>query len=100
MDFASTPRGFSCAGDPRRNNFDLLRFLFASLVVFSHSYSIVLPKSDAPSEPLAFLTGRQISLGTLSVYGFFVISGFLIAQSWTRSRSFGQFLKKRALRLY
>src|SRR4051795_583952 len=100
MDFALTPGPFSPTRDPRQNNFDLLRFLFASLVVFSHSYAIVVPRSDTATEPLAFLSGRQMSLGTLSVYGFFAISGFLIAQSWTRSRGFGDFLKKRALRLY
>lgn len=94
------PPGWSDEHDPRRNNLDLLRFVLASLVVLSHSYSITLPKPLWVREPLLGLTGRQVSLGTLSVYGFFAISGFLIARSWVRCRSFGQFLGKRALRLY
>jgi peptidoglycan/LPS O-acetylase OafA/YrhL len=95
-----TPADWSDLTDPRRNNFDALRFLLAVLVVFSHSYTVSLPKELWAAEPVMGLTGRQASLGTLAVYGFFAVSGFLIAQSWVRSRSFGQFLKKRALRLY
>ena len=95
-----TPAGWSDLHDPRRNNFDLLRFLLAAVVVFSHSYTIVLPRERWDAEPLMALTGRQLSLGTMAVFGFFAISGFLIAQSWTRSRSFGLFLKRRALRIY
>ena len=94
------PLGWSDEHDPRRNNLDLLRFLFAVAVVFSHSYSMALPQPLWGREPLLGLTGRQVSIGTLCVYGFFAISGFLIARSWARSRSFGDFLSKRALRLY
>lgn len=94
------PDGWSDRLDPRRNNFDVLRFLLASLVVLSHSYSIVLPKALWDREPLMALTGRQLSLGSMAVYGFFAISGFLIATSWSRSKSFGDFFRKRAWRLY
>ena len=79
------------------NNFDALRFLFASLVVFSHSYP--LGEGHELHEPLRKLTG-QTTLGGLSVYCFFIISGFLIAASWDRRKDVGQFLKKRVLRIY
>ena len=79
------------------NNFDVLRFLFASLVVFSHSYP--LGEGHELREPLRKLTG-QTTLGGLSVYCFFIISGFLIAASWERRKTVGQFLKKRVLRIY
>ena len=79
------------------NNFDVLRFLFASLVVFSHSYP--LGEGNELHEPLWKLTG-QTTLGGLSVHCFFIISGFLIAASWDRRKGVGQFLKKRVLRIY
>lgn len=79
------------------NNFDVLRFLFASLVVFSHSYP--LGEGHELREPLWRLTG-QTTLGGLSVHCFFIISGFLIAASWDRRKDVAQFLKKRVLRIY
>ena len=79
------------------NNFDVLRFLFASLVVFSHSYP--LGEGHEQHEPLLKLTG-QTTLGGLSVHCFFIISGFLIAASWDRRKDVGPFLKKRVLRIY
>lgn len=79
------------------NNFDVLRFLFASLVVFSHSYP--LGEGHELREPLWNLTG-QTTLGGVSVHCFFIISGFLIAASWDRRKDVGQFLKKRVLRIY
>lgn len=79
------------------NNFDALRFLFASLVVLSHSFP--LGEGNELREPLIRLTG-QTTLGGLAVYCFFIISGFLIAASWERRKNVSQFLKKRVLRIY
>lgn len=90
-----TPQAPSLSGT--KNNFDALRFLFASLVVFSHSYP--LGEGNELREPLWMLTG-QTTLGGLSVHCFFIISGFLIAASWDRRPEVGQFLKKRVLRIY
>lgn len=90
--------GWSDRDDPRRNNFDVLRLGLAAAVVFSHSFPVVT--ADPWAEPLNALTRRQVSVGTVAVYAFFAVSGFLIAQSWARSRSFGDFLSKRARRLY
>jgi peptidoglycan/LPS O-acetylase OafA/YrhL len=81
----------------RSNNFDFLRFVLATLVIFSHSYALVTG-SDA-AEPLMRVT-RQLPTGDLAVDGFFAISGFLVSYSWFRSRSASVFLKRRFRRIY
>ena len=85
--------------DTRRNNFDFLRFFFASLVIFSHSYLLIAP-AGIDDEPLWRLTGARMNFGTLAVASFFAISGFLITQSWQRAPRLGDFFRKRALRIY
>ena len=59
----------------RRNNFDVLRLLAASLVLFSHSYALT-----ASPEPFA-VSGW--TFGEVGVVMFFAMSGFLIAKSWS-----------------
>jgi peptidoglycan/LPS O-acetylase OafA/YrhL len=80
------------------NSFDTLRLIFAVLVIFSHSFA--LGRGSDNNEPLFLLTRGQITLGNVSVWAFFVISGFLIAQSWTRSPNPLKFLKRRVARIY
>ncbi|MGD0857906.1 MAG: acyltransferase [Terracidiphilus sp.] len=80
------------------NSFDSLRLFFAVLVIFSHSFALGRGSDD--TEPLFVLTHGQITFGNLSVWAFFVISGFLIAQSWTRSPNPLKFLKRRVARIY
>ncbi len=81
----------------RKNNFDVLRLLFATFVVISHSYWI---NGRYPEEILNFATNKQIDLGALGVKGFFVISGYLVFKSMERSYSFIHYLWKRLLRLF
>ena len=76
----------------RRNNFDVLRLLAASLVLFSHSYALT-----ASAEPFADLSGW--TLGEVGVVMFFAMSGFLIAKSWSDQPHLIPFAVKRALRL-
>lgn len=83
---------------PGSNNFDFLRFFLAALVIFSHSYPLFYGSKDW--EPLYRLSGGQVETGAVAVDGFFVISGFLIAQSWIRGRGLTDFVKKRFLRIY
>ena len=78
----------------RRNNFDFLRFVAASLVLFSHSYPL-LGRSD---EPFGAFLGYE-SGGGIAVAMFFVISGYLVTGSFLRSRGIGEYVKKRSLRL-
>jgi peptidoglycan/LPS O-acetylase OafA/YrhL len=80
----------------RKNNLNLLRLLAATAVAFSHSYYFAGQLQD---EPLLKLTGN-ITLGYFSVFIFFIISGFLVAQSFNLSQSIFGFWTGRALRLY
>lgn len=74
----------------KSNNFNLLRLLFSVAVVFSHAG----PMTGHP-EPVLWL----YSLGAFSVHGFFVISGYLIAQSYMRNPNVIKFSINRALRI-
>jgi peptidoglycan/LPS O-acetylase OafA/YrhL len=76
---------------PQRNNFDLLRFLFAGAVVLYHVHVC----SRAPE--LDFL--RAIS-ADLAVKSFFVVSGFLVFMSFEQSRSTREYFGKRIRRIY
>ena len=79
----------------RQNNFDFLRLLFASTVIFSHSF----PLTKNP-EIISVLTNGQIGLGGLSVEIFFIISGYLILNSLKFSKTALNYFWKRCLRLY
>lgn len=81
-------------GDRRDNNYNLMRFLAAALVIYSHSF----PMSGVPSDPLERLVG--FSFGHLAVDVFFVISGFLVTGSLLSRRDLGSFAAARALRLF
>jgi peptidoglycan/LPS O-acetylase OafA/YrhL len=83
----------------RDNNFDLLRFVLAVMVIFSHSYVIYSGKLT-DTEPGMIFTQNQTDLGGIAVDFFFIISGFLILQSYLYSGSTTNYLKKRFLRIY
>ncbi|MDK9705962.1 MAG: acyltransferase [Desulforhopalus sp.] len=75
-----------------QNNFTVLRWLAAGLVLYGHSFVFLgLP---APS----FMSWA--SLGALGVYIFFAISGYLVAQSWVSDPHPFRFLQRRALRIF
>jgi len=89
------------AGSPKvrtKNNFDSMRLVLAILVIFSHAFPIA--RGSNATEPLFALTGGQTTIGDLSVWGFFVIGGNLIAQSWLRSSNPWSYLKHRVARIY
>jgi len=93
MELANKPQRFA----DHRNAFGFLRLAFASLVIVSH-----VPETAYGSiarEPLHALFGT-ISFGTISVYGFFVISGYLIAGSYIGSASGASYFAKRIARIY
>lgn len=77
----------------RENNFDLLR-LMAALGVFLAHGSFFYDLQITP-----FFNNTH-SMGSLSVYVFFFISGYLNVQSWSRSSSWTSFGIKRALRIF
>ncbi|WP_174804035.1 acyltransferase family protein [Martelella limonii] len=72
------------------DNFVALRMFAAILVIFGHAYGLTL--STAPG----FL-GNGVHTVALKI--FFVISGFLITESWLRDRSLSRYFSKRLLRI-
>jgi peptidoglycan/LPS O-acetylase OafA/YrhL len=72
------------------NNFDLLRLLGATFVVFAHSFPVA-------NRPIPFVL--DVPWGEVGVVIFFSISGFLIARSWTYDSQPLSFAVKRGLRL-
>lgn len=87
--FADVARG-------RDNNFNLLRVVAATSVMFSHSWPMVLGPTAV--EPLHRETGYN--LGILAVFVFFAISGFFITKSFCNRDSLVHFLIARISRLY
>jgi peptidoglycan/LPS O-acetylase OafA/YrhL len=81
----------------RNHQFDLLRILFATLVLLAHATEIT--DGNVSREPLHRLTGVPITFGGLGVDGFFLLSGYLIVQSWLGDPELPRFLRKRALRI-
>lgn len=74
------------------NAFDALRFFAAFSVLFSHSYALYgLPEP----RPIA-----DYKLGSIAVFIFFAISGFLVTQSWVRDPAFQRFALRRSLRIF
>jgi peptidoglycan/LPS O-acetylase OafA/YrhL len=82
----------------RHNNFDLLRLVAATTVIFSHAF--LLAENSQDHDPLMMLTGGQTILGLVGVFMFFTISGFLISQSFDTTPSPWVFLAKRGLRIF
>lgn len=82
--------------DRRDNNFDVLRLLAAWLVLFSHSYPI---SGQLIADPFARYVGID-TFGGVGVAIFFVLSGYLVTQSWQRSTSAFSFIWKRLRRIY
>ena len=83
----------------RENTFDFLRFFLASLVILSHSFAMLYNGTWYAYDPLLHWTRGQAAFGEVAVDGFFLISGFLITQSWERSRGMADYAKKRVLRI-
>jgi len=73
------------------DNFGAIRLLAAIGVVFGHSF----PLSGAPS---ILLLGNAVQ--ALAVKVFFVVSGYLIAQSWLSDPNPVRYLAKRCLRIF
>lgn len=79
----------------RDNNYNLLRFLAAVLVMWSHCFPLL------NSERGDWLTEKfNLSFGELAVDVFFVTSGFLITRSFVNGESNSQYLLNRLFRIY
>ncbi len=90
----------------RHNNLNLMRLFAAFLVLFGHSYTLVIATVKAPhrmdpiSEPLRFYMPFQSGFPGIGVSLFFFISGLLVARSFLNRPRAGSFLLARILRLY
>lgn len=76
----------------RENNFDFLRMVAASLVLYSHHFSLT-----GRAEPSFF---SLHSWGGFAVLIFFVISGYLVTQSWHSDPNVLRFSLRRVLRIW
>jgi peptidoglycan/LPS O-acetylase OafA/YrhL len=74
------------------NNFDFLRLFAAALVLFSHQMIL----GGQPE----FMLLPKVTLGTLGVFFFFSISGFLVSASWRSDPHLLRFVAKRLLRIW
>jgi peptidoglycan/LPS O-acetylase OafA/YrhL len=81
--------------DARENGIGALRLMLAVGVLVSHAWLV----GGFGAEPLVGFGDNTTTLGTVSVVGFFVLSGMLIARSWTLHPSARAFLRNRALRI-
>ena len=70
----------------------------AMLVVWSHSFALY--KGSESTELMSRLTQGVINSGNCGVFVFFMVSGFLITQSFDRSSSPWSYLKKRVARIH
>jgi peptidoglycan/LPS O-acetylase OafA/YrhL len=77
----------------RLNNFDLLRLALAVAVACEHAYLVGL-------KPLRLGAFGAVFDGYAAVECFFVISGYLIFQSWEASSSLRSYAAKRIRRVY
>ena len=84
-------RSIGVALDPKRNSLNFLRLVLAFCVVYSHA-------SDLGWWGFRNVVVNGNELGTIAVYGFFGISGYLIAGSASRN-SVGRYLWQRFLRI-
>jgi peptidoglycan/LPS O-acetylase OafA/YrhL len=80
---------------PGQNNFNVLRFTAASLVILSHGFE--LPTGLAVRDWAYAVTGKAFSWYAVNL--FFVISGYLIFVSWRRNPSVKFFCWSRFLRI-
>jgi len=78
----------------RDNNYNLIRFIAATLVLFSHSF----PLSGVGGEP--FFKYIEMTGGTIAVDIFFISSGFLVANSFFGRNNIIAFVWARFLRIY
>jgi len=78
------------------NNFDLIRFCAATLVIFSHAYLVTNAFAE---EPLHKLVGF-LNFGSAAVFVFFTVSGYLITKSFFKQKNIERFIRARILRIF
>ena len=89
-------RNLSSLDQNRTNNFDIIRFTAASMVIYSHAYLVT---RTFDHEPLNRFVGF-LNLGSVAVYIFFAISGYLITKSIFQQKTLRDFVMARLLRIF
>jgi len=84
--------------DAHGNSLGFLRVLFATLVILDHAFP--LGGFNRGVDPMWGWTNSQEDIGGMAVFGFFVVSGFLVTQSFDNSGSVPRFFWKRFLRVF
>ncbi len=82
----------------RRNNFTLIRFLLAVMVLYGHSFA--LAAKSKPGLLTENIYGTNEYIGGFAVSCFFFISGLFITQSFLRKGDFHDYLWARVQRIY
>jgi peptidoglycan/LPS O-acetylase OafA/YrhL len=82
----------------RANNFNAIRLAMALLVVWSHCFALSL--GSEKTETISQITNGHYNSGNVAVLVFFVISGFLICESYQNTANFFKFIMKRVRRIY
>jgi peptidoglycan/LPS O-acetylase OafA/YrhL len=80
-----------------RNNFQLIRLVLAVAVLYRHSFDLL---AAGHADVVLDLIPPRTHLGRIALCFFMVVSGFLVAHSWTQSAGWRDFLGRRALRVY
>ena len=85
----------------RKNNYTVIRLLFAIVVMFGHGYALTNYKHHRVIDPVSkALMLPKSWVGDSVVCGFFFISGILIVQSYRNRENINAFLMARVLRIY
>ncbi|PXX39320.1 MULTISPECIES: acyltransferase [Burkholderia] len=75
----------------QQDNFEAVRLLAALTVLYGHAHALT-----GVASPAVFGSSAQ----AMAVKVFFVVSGFLVSQSWIRDPSFVRYMARRCLRIF
>jgi peptidoglycan/LPS O-acetylase OafA/YrhL len=83
--------------DNKNNAFDFVRLVLALFVVFAHSRYLYQADDILHWQAKYF---DNLHAGTIAIWGFFAISGYLVTNSWQRSSGIVDFVVKRYKRIF
>lgn len=83
--------GVNNSNAKRENNVNFLRFIAAFMVLYAHMAKLLGLESPKV---------LGLDFGAIAVNIFFLLSGYLIAGSWKRSKSFKSYLIRRIARIF
>lgn len=77
-------------------NINLLRFIAAILVIFSHSFYVAASQED----PLSVFCNKQVNFGGVAVAILFFLSGFYVTKSLYKKNDVKDYMSKRCVRVF